>query len=62
MIVELKNDLVASWNDVEETITSLKELSDYDLVKHRGDILSRLDRVLGLLGKYVSEEDVIETL
>ena len=57
---ELKNDLIASWNEVDESIASLNELTDEEIIEHKQDILNRLNFALHWLGKYVSDDDVIE--
>ena len=59
---ELKNDLVATWNEVEEARTSLEQLNKTEIWECRKSILSRLEKALHWLGKYVSEKDVIEEL
>lgn len=56
---ELHNDLVVSWNETEEAITSLKELNNDDLIENKEHIIKRLENVLHWLGKYVSEDDVL---
>lgn len=60
--VEVKNDLVASWNDAEEVLTDLRTLSNNELLDCRRIMAERLSRVVDLLGKYVTDEDVIESL
>lgn len=60
--VEVKNDLVASWNDAEEVLTDLRELSNNELLDCRRVVADRLERVVYLLGKYVTEDDIIEQL
>lgn len=62
MTQELKNDLIASWNDTEEAVTSLLELNADDLLECRFAIAERLNRVRDLLGKYVTEEDIIKEI
>ena len=57
---ELKNDLVASWNEAEELKTSLDELSDNELIDCRESLKERSKNILHWLSKYVSEEDIIE--
>lgn len=59
---EVKNDLVASWNDAEEVLTDLRTLSNNELLDCRRIMAERLGRVVDLLGKYVTDEDVIEFL
>ena len=60
--VEVKNDLIAFWNDAEEVLTDLRTLSNNELLDCRGIMAERLGRVVYLLGKYVTDEDVIESL
>ena len=62
MTQELKNDLIASWNDVEEVCTNFATLHDSDLLFCRQSIVERLERVKYLLGKYVNEKDIIEQI
>jgi hypothetical protein len=62
MNVETKNDLIASWNEVEEALTSLTELNDDELIENKEAIITRLKNSLHWLGKYVSEDDIIEGL
>jgi len=56
---ETHNDLIASWNEAEELNTSLRELSDTDLIECRQALIKRSESILHWLGKYVSEDDVI---
>lgn len=62
MDLELKNDLIASWNEVEEALCSLNELTDSEIIENKDAIKSRLKNTLECLGKYVSEDDVMEEL
>jgi hypothetical protein len=59
---ELHNDLVCSWNEVEETLSSLEWLSDKELLMNRDALIQRLRDTLHWLGKYVSEDDILEAL
>lgn len=59
---ELKNDLIATWSEIEETITSINELTDEELIDNKKALLDRLNNALYWLGKYVDENDVIEEL
>lgn len=59
---ELKNDLIATWNEIEETITSFKELSDEEIISHKEVLQNRLETALYWLSKYVHEDDIIEEL
>lgn len=60
--VEVKNDLVASWNDAQDVLTDLRTLPDSELPVCRRIMSERLGRVVDLLGKYVTDEDIIESL
>jgi hypothetical protein len=60
MNTKLKNDLIASWNEVEEALCSLKELTDNEIVENKEAIKGRLEKALHWLGKYVNEDDIIE--
>ena len=57
---EIHNDLIAAWNEAEEAHTSLQELSDEEIIKNKKAIKERLEKVLYWLGKYVSDDDIIE--
>ena len=59
---ELKNDLIATWNEIEETITSFKELSDEEIISHKKILQSRFETALYWLSKYVHEDDIIQEL
>ena len=59
---EVKNDLVASWNDAQDVLTDLRTLPDNELPVCRHIMSDMLGRVVDLLGKYVTDEDVIESL
>lgn len=59
---EVKNDLVSSWNDAQDVLTDLRTLPDNELPVCRRIMAERLGRVVHLLGKYVTDEDVIESL
>jgi len=62
MIQELKNDLIASWNDTEDLFTSFSELSNDELIEFRLVMAEKLGRIRDLLGKYVDENDIIELI
>ena len=62
MNIELKNDLVVTWNEIEEARTSFKELSDAELIECRDSIQERLEKALYWLDKHVDEEDIIKEL
>ena len=57
--VELHNDLVATYNEVEEVLTNFEQLTDEELIEVKGTIKQRLENALHWLGKYVSDEDII---
>lgn len=60
--IELKNDLVATYNEVEEVLTDFNQLTDEELIEVKETIKQRLENALHWLGKYVSDEDIIESL
>jgi hypothetical protein len=62
MNTETKNDLIATWNEVEEALTSLTELNNEEIIQNKEAIKTRLKNSLHWLGKYVSEDDVIDLL
>ena len=57
-----KINLTRSWNEVEETLTSLNELTDAELISNRESIKDRLKTVLFLLGEHITEKDVEELI
>ena len=59
---ELNNDLVAAWNEVNEAIIDLEVLDLSDMIAVLPDILQRLHNARHWLGKYVSDQDVIQDL
>lgn len=59
---EIKNDLVTSWNEVNEALTSLTDLSNEEIIEALSAIKERLKNAQHWLGKYVSSEDVLEDL
>lgn len=61
METELKNDLVTSWNEIDEALESLA-LVGSDLKEAKSAIIERLENAQILLGKYVSEDDILEDL
>ena len=62
METELKNDLVCSWNEVNETLTSLEQLTNREIIDCLPAIKNRLEKAQDWLGKYVSAEDVLEDI
>ncbi len=59
---EMKNDMVAAWNELEEALASLKTLSPEEQEECKDAIINRIDYAFQMLGKYVQEEDIIEEL
>ena len=59
---ELKNDLVATYNEVEEVLTDFNQLTDEELIEVKETIKQRLENALYWLGKYVSDDDIIESI
>lgn len=59
---ELKNDLVATYNEVEEVLANFNQLTDEELIEVKEAMQTRLTNALYWLGKYVSEEDILEQL
>ena len=59
---EIKNDLIAAWNEAEELNCSLNSLTDRELIECRDALKERAKYILHWLGKYVSENDIIEEL
>lgn len=57
---ELHNDLVTSWNEAKEAAHSLSSLTDEEIIECKNSILTRVKAIRDLLGKYVSEADVLE--
>jgi hypothetical protein len=55
---DLKRDIVKVWNHAEEAYTSLKELSDEDILSNLDVIKNRVWQIRDLLGKYVSNKDI----
>ena len=59
---ELKNDLIASWNESEELLTSFLELSNEDIIENKQSLIDRVEKIQHWIGKYVTENDIIQTL
>lgn len=59
---ELKNDLVATYNEVEEVLANFNQLTDEELIEVKETSIMRLTNALYWLGKYVSEDDIIQQL
>lgn len=62
MITELHNDLIVSWNEVNEALTSLEQLSNKEIIDCLPSIKERLENAQRWLGKYVSSEDILKEL
>lgn len=62
MTTELKNDLIATYNEVEEVLTDFNQLTDEELIEVKNTITNRLEMALHWLGKYVSDEDILMEL
>ena len=60
--VEIKNDLVTSYSEVEEVLSSLREFTDEEIINNVECLKLRLGNALSFLSKYVSDEDIIEDL
>lgn len=54
---DLKENVCAAWNQVEEALTSFNELTDDELIECRESIKTRLKVALQLIIPYVSDED-----
>lgn len=59
---ELKNDLIASFNEAEELHTSFTSISNEELIECKDSLIERIEKLKYCLGKYVSDEDIIENL
>ena len=59
---ELKNDLIALWNESEELLTTFAELNDTDLIQCKEAIIERIKNINHWAGKYVTENDLIEVI
>jgi len=57
---EMKNDLVAAFNEISEVFDDLDMLGDFDLMDKREVLKVRISNALYWLGKYVSDEDVLK--
>ena len=60
--IELNNDLIAAYNELEEVTTDYREFTDDELLKNRDTIHERLNFALHWLSKYVDDEDEIQEL
>ena len=59
---ELGNDLITSWNEVNEALESLKTLFIDEIEECLPSIIQRLEDTQHWLGKYVSEDDILQLL
>ena len=62
MKTELKNDIIASWNESDELIASFNQLTDDEIIKCKRDIIRRIYNINYYLGKHVNESDIIEQI
>lgn len=60
--IELNNDLVATYTEVEEVLTNFNQLTNEDIIECKEVIINRLENALYWLSKYVSEDDIIKDL
>ena len=54
----LKDNLTISWNEAEEALTSLNQLSDKEIIECLPAIKNRIKTIKDLLSKYVDENDL----
>ena len=59
---ELHNDLVTAWNEINEALTSINDLSEQEILSVLPTIKERLGNAQKWIGKYVGENDVLEEL
>jgi hypothetical protein len=59
---ELRNDLIASWNELEEAVASFEQLSPEEVIENLDAIKDRVIKAKHWLDKYVTEEDIIKDL
>jgi len=59
---EITNDLVVSWNEINEALTSLEQLTNEEIIECLPSIKQRLEYAQNWLGKYVSDEDVLKEI
>ncbi len=55
--IEMKNDLIVSYNELKESISQVNQLADNDI---KESIINRLESALFFIGKYVSDDMEIE--
>jgi hypothetical protein len=55
--IEMKNDLIVSYNEIKESISQVNQLADSDI---KESITNRLGSALFFIGKYVSDDMEIE--
>jgi DNA modification methylase len=51
--IEMKNDLIVSYNELKESISQVNQLADNDI---KESIINRLESALFFIGKYVSDD------
>ena len=51
-------ELVFSWNEAEELLHSLTELTDDEIIECREALKLRAERIVKFLGNYVTEDNV----
>ena len=56
---EINNDLITSWNEVNEALTSLEQLTNDEIIECLSSIKQRLEYAQNWLGKYVSDGEVL---
>jgi hypothetical protein len=59
---ELRNDLIATWNELEELTANFEQLSEEEIINLLPIIKRRISDAKHWLEKYVSENDIIEDL
>jgi hypothetical protein len=57
---EMKNDIVATWNELYEIDADYEDMTNTQLIENRKTIHQRVKDAMRWLGKYVSDEDVID--
>jgi|SanBayMetagenome_1026888.scaffolds.fasta_scaffold64084_3 hypothetical protein len=62
MNTELKKDIIASWNELEEVSSFLKQHSDSEILECLKSIQKRIDNSLHWLSKYIDDDDIIEQI
>lgn len=61
--IEVNKELIVkAWDEAEEIVTSILELTDEELVKCKQTIISRAARIMNHLNSYVDDEDVVHNV